>query len=116
VLSEGQTWFFEGDNSTAISYLIVRKIETNEQGIEIVHVSIKDISIDGELWDIAHLPIEQNILAKSLKSRTEVDPEEDNLQEFEEAYSLWKKDNGGVWGIELKDVIKNTLINAGLQS
>ncbi|MFN8343259.1 MAG: hypothetical protein U0V64_16480 [Cyclobacteriaceae bacterium] len=115
MLKEGQTWFFDGDNLTVKSYLVVRKIEVNEErSAQVVHVSIKDIRIDGELWDIAHLPLDYKVLVKSLKAQNDISCDQCIVQEFEEAYALWKADNGGVWSIELKDVIRDTLINAGL--
>ncbi len=114
MLREGQKWQFEGDLATEKSYLIIRKIEIGEKCSETVHISIRDISIQGELWDIAHLPVALDVVKKSLKSEIPWKSDEDDPREYDEAYQIWKKENGGVWNIDLKEIINLTLRNATL--
>lgn len=66
------------------------------------------------MWDIIHLPVEGSVLTQSLKSMVEDNFNNEDKEEFEEAYSLWKNDKGGVWSINLNDIIKHTLVNSGI--
>jgi hypothetical protein len=94
MIGVGRKWFYGDSDKIAKSYLIIRRIE-HADGADVIHITVKDIFIAGELWDIAHLPIAKNILVESLKSQVEINSET-SQQEFEEAYSLWKKDGGGI--------------------
>jgi hypothetical protein len=105
-INEGQIWDYRRLGRSR-SFLIIRKIEKNKAE-EIVHVSVKNITIGGESWDITHIPIEREILIKSLtKQRKASFVETDD--EFYEAYNTWKSQNGGVWSIPLDQVIQTTV-------
>jgi hypothetical protein len=115
MLDVGQKWYYKCDDAFDKPYLIVRMMERYKD-VEVVHISVKDINVRGELWDIDHLPMERNILIASLESEIEPGHDLAGEQEFDEAYSLWKGNNGGVWSTELKFTVRCTLENAGILS
>jgi len=66
-----------------------------------------NVLVNGEKWDIAHIPINYEIFLQSLIEKTgNIDnTEEDDSTEFDEAYLMWKTENGGIWSIPLSQAI-----------
>jgi hypothetical protein len=102
-LLEGQKWFYESAHHR--SYLIIRRIE----GKHVVHITVKNVPVKGESWEISHIPINHERLLCSITSQADFGPEDGNNKEFEEGLLLWKKDNGGVWDLPLKEVITSII-------
>ncbi len=111
-IREGQLWKFNDKESTLIdANIIIRKIELMISTDHKAHISVQNLKIGNEYFDIDHLPIKLNLLINSLEEMMLI---EDDLSEidqssFLEGYKYWKEANGGVWNVSLKDAIMKTI-------
>ncbi len=108
-MKEKEYWKYNSSEEDEKSYIVIRKIEGN-----IVHISVYNILINGKVFNIAHIPIDYEILQHSLKeifknATYEID------ESFDEGYENWKKSQGGIWNKPLKEIImyvKDTILNS----
>ena len=109
----GQQWKYFSRSESPDSTLIVLKIEAHPQFGTIVHVSVSDDVIPvfssesyGES-DIGHLPIDSEVLEKSV---TELVKEDVFLPDFEDGYQSWRHafEHGcaGVYSCPLSECIR----------
>ena len=109
----GQVWKYSNRRGEDTSTLTVLKIEEYEKGDTIIHIRVDGIRlynphVAGGYSDfIGHLPFSEKAISRSA---TRLAGQIDNLPDFSEGYSQWKKawDDGkaGYWIVDLKDAIE----------
>ena len=95
------------------STLKILKIENYGETGNIIHISISALNIknpnstQGFLQEINHIPICEKALENSV---TTVKTEASSLPDFDEGYSIWKKDfdekKAGVFSITVSEIVK----------
>jgi hypothetical protein len=86
-------------------------IENLEGSIQIIKIDYDDFVIhfsyiENKRIKIYHVPITFSMFLSSIKFKKDVKKVSRNQKE---AYSIWKNENGGVWNIELNEIITNIL-------
>jgi hypothetical protein len=72
------------------SYLIIRKIQT-DQKTKVVHITIKNVRVTQELWDLNHVPVDYDLLLTELTDEKENNFSDSNYEDFEEVTNSGKK-------------------------
>ena len=101
-MKEFEYWKYDRSAEDFDSYLSIRKIDG-----ETIHISVYNINIDGQKFNISHIPISCAALQASLKEVLKESNEFSLDDSFLEGFNNWKESKGGVWDIPLKKVIKN---------
>ncbi len=105
-LSEGDVWSYQtrkGEESSTI--LIIKTEKLNEKSI--IHIRVDGVKVRSPLTpnDIAttigHMPFDEKILLKSLTKKIKSIKTTSDLQGYDE----WKRAQGGVFTIPVKDAI-----------
>jgi|SRR5690606_42152715 len=108
-IKEGQVWKYESLSEDEQSYLLINKLDYESS---IAHVSIFNLLLQGEFFDVGHVPIKIKYLKDSLVNEINI-IENIDYEYYCDGYNEWKNSNGGVWGntlIEVIEAIKKTLV------
>ena len=110
-IQEGQLWRFNDESTLSEVRIIIGKIEIMMSTNHNAHVSVKNIKLDNEYFDIDHLPINLDLLLNSLEKMILIDSNlnYNNKSLFLEGYKYWKEAKGGVWNVSLKEAINQTI-------
>lgn len=101
-MKEKQYWKYNSNIEDSNSYLLIQKIDKVKS---IVHVSVYGVNLEEDIFDISHIPIDYHLLKKSLINQIlNLEYKSDDL--FVEGYRNWETEKGGVWEIDIKDVIE----------
>ena len=107
-LKVGQEWQFEGRPDDPQPTLVIDRIETIPEVGEVVHVSVRGVRIrnprapGGISHEMPHMPISRSALEKSI---TRVLHDSVPLPAFEEGYAQWKRAQGGVFTITVREAL-----------
>lgn len=99
-MKEKEFWKYDSAKEDSQSYLAIRKLEKN-----VVHISVYNISLNGETFDVSHIPIDYDILKNSLKEKI-INNKYEEDDSFSDGFNNWKESNGGIWEKPVKEVIK----------
>lgn len=94
-IETGQVWSIKNDKGKVLIFDLDKKRE-------IVHFAYLK---NGEII-IYHIPITYNLFLKSIVKYL---GDDEITQDFFDAKKVWEKHSGGVWDIEIKEVIDITL-------
>lgn len=112
----GQIWNYKTRQGEENSTLTILKIEKDKTIGCIIHICIEGLKIknpghsSGISERLPHTPLSQDAIAKSV---TQLVSENNELPEFMEGYNLWKQGNGGIFTIEVNEVVE--FVEVGLK-
>lgn len=101
----GQIWEYETRPTEKDSRVLILKTEESKFGW-IVHVAITNVKINNPngkvITHISHIPIREKELLESI---TGLSGNAESLPDFSEGYKSWKEANGGVFTIQLSEIV-----------
>jgi hypothetical protein len=107
-LAEGDCWLYDTRLAEPESFLVIRKIEKDSKLSVVVHISVFSVKIrnlsapSGFTEQIGHLPISEEALRRSLKSKAKRRIEE---ADWTEGYRMWREArDAGEGGVFTKTV------------
>ena len=101
----GQNWYWHSSSVADRPFLSIMKIESCEAS-SVVHISVHNLNLEGEKYEISHLPIDMKIIKGCVFENFGMNKKTNSA--FEEAYELWKTSKGGIWKIPLDQIIELT--------
>ncbi len=109
-ISPRQVWKYRSRPGEESSRIIVGKIE-EVNGSMVIHVKLIGVKIRSPqapsefISELAHIPISEESFRASI---IEVVHGPADLENFEEGYSLWKEQRGGVFTISAREIVDMT--------
>jgi hypothetical protein len=123
VFKVGQRWHYAARPQEPNSTVIILKIETDPNGIYIIHIAVEDVvisrsDVNKPSTRIGHLPVSDDVLESSVTSIVE---ESVTLPDFQQGYQLWReafdKGESGVFSLPVSECVESTekALNTGIK-
>ncbi len=102
--SIGERFLFH-NSRTSNCYCTITQVDSSQDSI-IYHIAISTVDNDGDECHILHAPFSKEAFEKSINIKISQGnyPDDEHL----EAIDVWQKANGGVWNIDIYDMIDIT--------
>ena len=98
----GQVWTFRLDESEPASTLTILKVESLPKHGDVVHVSVSAFRVPEGVTNIAHLPMSQDAMERSVLTMVQANSPPQDLG----GYETWAKAHGGVFRTSVEDALR----------